>query len=430
MRTSRLLVIILAVAAAWGAEDKARKGAAPAAADVSWDLRLPADPDPTDVAFVDGWIAKLPRLANDSSEMGDCIATLMTAENWPKAYPRLCRALANPEFKDLYGASEIVLELYRTDHKAEGRRLFGFIAKASERVTDPGDLDHFVLACLGVRDRKAVPRLIELLKSQDANLRGSATEAIVAITGMPAADAALPEKVQAWWNANWSRTPEAILADQLKSADPLVQADAAAGLCERREAAIFPVLFKLLRSTDPEVCRKAITVIQRATGRDWQYDPAAKPEERLARVELMEKWWREERLRFNWPGLPRDESPAAVAAANAAAGPVDPSIEDVANLGSDKQSEVQKAEAQLRSRREKAVPALLDGLDNTSLMVRRRSYEILKDAAKQNLPFDPRADAGARKPAVDAWRAWAVKAKLVAGDEPVGGEAAKDGADK
>lgn len=417
----RLLLLLVCVTAVLSAA--VARGAGPSAADVAWDLQVPKDPDPADVAFVDGWIAKLPQVDNDSSDMGDIIATLMTAENWPKAFPRLCRALAGPDFNDLYGPSEIIFELFKRGRTDQARRLFPFVIKASERVAKPEDLAHMTLAAMRVRDRKAVPRLIELLASQDADVKEGAVEALKAITGLAGADAITPERMQAWWNANWSRPQADIYAEQLKSGDPDTAIEAAAGLCELRDASIFPVLFKLLRNPEPEVGRHAIEVVKRATGRDWAYDPGTPPEVRGKRVDMMEKWWKEERLHFNWPGLPRQED-AAPGAAAAAAAPVDPALADVNRLGADKASDVAEGERNLRAIGLKSVPALIEGLGSASLMVRRRSYDILRDIAHQDIAFDPRVEGAPRREAIEAWRAWAMKAKLIVD----GGAAADDDA--
>lgn len=79
---------------------------------------------------------------------------------------------------------------------------------------------------------------------------------------------------------------------------------------------------------------------------------------------------------------------------------------------------MQQADAALRRRGREAVPALIAGLEAGSLMVRRRSYEILREVAKHNLPFDPRSEGAARAEAVSAWRTWAVAQKLLPGEAP------------
>jgi hypothetical protein len=130
----------------------------------------------------------------------------------------------------------------------------------------------------------------------------------------------------------------------------------------------------------------------------------------------MEKWWREEHLRFTWPGLP------AEAMAAAAVVTVDPALAEIDQLGSPKGIEAQQAEGQLRSRGNAAIPALLVGMTSQSLIVRRHAYGILRDLTKHDIPYDPRADDGARLQAIDAWRTWLAHEKLIpeppaAGDE-------------
>lgn len=389
---------------------KTPSGPGPAAKDVAWDLTIPGEPADGDNAFIEGYLARMPKAGNDSDDMGRCVATLLMTEHWPLAKPRLCKALLSPGFNDIYGAVEIAMELRKRDRSREADQLLPFVAKASERVTDPEDLTHFTLLAAAVRDRRSVPRLVELLAHSDSGVSEAAAEALSIIIHLPA-KGMRPEQAKAWWDANWGKSEERILAEQLRSSDAMTQVCAAAALCERRDVSIFPVLFKLLRHEDPVINRKAIQVVVRATGLEFGYVFELPPVERYKKVAGIEKYWKEEKANFKWPGLPREEVAAPVGGKPAAV--ADPDQPLVKQLGSTAGTEAQAAELQLRGRGTKAVPALIDGLGDPSSLVRLRAAGILREVTRQNLPFDPNGDEQARAKAIDAWREWAVKQGLL-----------------
>lgn len=401
-----------------GADDPPPKpagGPGPAAKDVAWNLAIEGDTG-TENAFIDGYIARMPKAGNDSDDMGRCVATLTMPEHWPLAKPRLCKALLSPGYNDIYGAVEIAMTLRQQGKVAEGDALLPFVARASERITDPEDLAHFALLATAARDRRSVPRLAELLSNPDANVKDSAAEALSVITRLPA-KGMTPEQAKGWWDANWSKSEERILADQLRSSDPNAAVGAAAALCERRDPSIFPVLFKLLRHEDPSVNRRAIAVVLRATGLEFGYSMEMPPAERYKKVDGIEKWWKQEKTNFSWPGLPR-ETVAATPGAKPTARIEDPNRAVVEQLGSTTGDEAQKAELELRSRGTPAVPALLAGLASPNSLVRLRAYNILREITRQNLPFDPRADEPERTKALDAWTSWARSQKLLPAETP------------
>ena len=323
-------------------------GSGPAVKDVAWDLRLPNDPGTGDNPFIDGYLARMSKAGNDSDEMGRCVATLLMADHWPAARPRLCKALLSPGFNDLYGAVEIAMELRKQGRISESNQLLPFVAKASERVANPEDLIHFTLLAAAVRDRRSIPRLAELLANPDAGVHDAAVEAITTITHLPLKSLS-PESVKAWWDANWSKSEERILAEQLRSADAMTQVCAAAELCERRDLAIFPVLFRLLRVEDPVINRRAIAVILRATGLEFGYSFELPPIERYKKVDGIEKWWKQEKGNFRWPGLPKEEEPVA-ATGKPVVAVQDPDHLRVKLLASTTGTESQTAEQELRGR--------------------------------------------------------------------------------
>lgn len=400
--------------AAAGTAPRPASGPGPAAKDVPWDLTIPKDPAAgIENTFLDGYVAQMKTSRNDSDAMGNAVATLMMKENWPSALPRICQALLAPDFDDVYGAAEICLQLRREKRFAEAQRLLGFLVRGSEKATDPEDLSYMCLALVGSRERKAVPRLVELLANPSKDVVDAAKEALASITNVPVKSIEAG-RMKSWWDANWSVSEEQILAEQLNGSDLAVAVEAAAALCERRDKAIFPVLIRLLRSGDKGVVRRAIQVVKRATGLDWSMDITLPPEEMAKRVERLEKWWKEEQLRFAWPGLPAEGTTAA----SAPAPERDPDAEQVEQLASTAGTSAQAAEAQLLSRGTAAVRALIGGLSHASPIARRRAHDILRQITKQDIPYDPRAEEPQRTAAIDAWKAWAVQQKLMPSDDP------------
>jgi hypothetical protein len=385
-------------------------GSGPAVKDVAWNVTAPDD-IPGDHPFIDGYLARMSNAPNDSDEMGRCIATLLAPAQWPAARPRLCRALLTPGFDDIYGAVEIAMELRKQGRISESNALLPFVAKASERNTNPEDLCNFILLASAVRDRRSLPRLIELFVHPEPGVRDAAAEAISAITHIPT-KGLTPEQAKSWWDANWSKSEERILAEQLRGFDPMAAVCAAAELCERRDKAIFPVLFKLLRHEDPAINRRAIAVVLRATGLEFGYVFELPPVERHKKVDGIEKWWKQEKAQFSWPGLPKEIAPV-VAGGPAVVVTEDPDQVAVRQLVSTIGTEAQAAELQLRGRGPKAVPALIEGLGDQSVLVRLRAYGILRETTRQTLAFDPNGAEVDRSKQVDAWRAWAIKQGLL-----------------
>jgi hypothetical protein len=382
-------------------------GGGPLTKEVAWDLTLPKDPNPLPNEFIDGLIERMRTAVNDSDAMARAVATLVREDNWPTAFPRLCAALVKPGYGDVYGPSDIMLELAKGKRTREMRKLYPFIVKASEGVTNPEDLINFAMMSLQLRERKVVPRLTELLSHPDLGVQDQARDTLAAIIRLPA-KAITAEKAKTWWNTNWSTSEDLIMLAQLRGADQGAAVEAAAGLAEMRNPDIFPILFKLLRSDDPAVLRRSIEVLVRATTLDWGITVALPPDQRAKRIELAEKWWSEEKSRFRWPGIPEVEEGTVAAAAAS-----NPDRETVGQLASTNGSEGQEAEARLRSRGREAVPALIEGLANPNPLLRRRSHDILRETTKKDFAFDPRADDAKRGEAVAAWRAWAVNEKLI-----------------
>jgi HEAT repeat protein len=388
-------------------------GTPPTAEQIAWDLKLPLDPQPANT-WINQYINKLNTVGNDSDDMAVAVATMLQDEQVDKSLPRLCVKLTEPTFTDLYGASDMVNELMRVGRTAKAKQLLPFLMKASERVNDPGDLAAFAFAVGQLKDKRVVPRLIQLLESVNAEVKDGAANGLQMVTLLPL-EQITPEKVKQWWALNYNVGDQQIYQEQLRSSDPRVAVEAAKALYEFRDRSIVPVLARLMRGDDRIVATEAIAVVKRITGNDWSYNPEDPADKRKKRADELEKWWKEEQNRFTW--IQDREKAAAPGSAPAAA--VDPALEWIRQLGSATATEAATAESNLAGAGSKGVPALIAGLDDGNRLVRRKCQELLERVTKQKLPYDAAAEADARAPQIAAWREWAVKQGLMPGE---GGE--------
>jgi hypothetical protein len=384
-------------AAAAGGEPEVRRPTVPGptAAQMTWDYTaIPADPEPNN-PFITKYIERLPKVANDSNEMDVSVATCIDPKNWGSALPRLCKALLRDDFTDLYGASFMVLELGRKGRLAEGKPLLPFLVKASTRVSDPDDLAAFASACGALKDRRAVPRLIELMEQGGGDVANTAGASVAQIASLPASSMTAA-KAHEWWDLNHNVSEHESERGQLRSNDPATQLEAAKALFPSHDTTIVPVLIKLLRSDDLRIRREAITVLAKITGDDWGFSADGDPSSRTKIADRLDKWWKEEGARFHWPEDAKSPQPAST----------DPCAEWVTALDSTEGNKAQESEARLRERGEAAIPALIDGLSTTSSIVRRKCNDLLRESTKQDFQFDPRGPDEQRAKAVAAWKEW------------------------
>ena len=322
------------------------------------------------------------------------VATCIDEKYWPMAMPRLCAALLKDSFTDLYGTSTMVMELGHKGRGAEARPLIGFMMKASQRITATQDLDAFCWAMSVFKDRRAVPRLIELMQGADAGLAKSATQAVSAITHVPAQglDAA---KAQIWWNDNCNVSEQDSLRAQLNSSDDQAVLEAIRSLYALRDKQLMPSLLRLLRSASTPVRSGAIDIFARITNSQWGYDPQATDDARAKIVDHIDGWWKENGGSFSFPDAP-----------DGATASTDPCAQWVHDLDNSAGTTAIDAERNLRQRGLEAVSSLLDGLGSTSLLTRQRSYEILKAVSGQSLDFNARDSDDGRAKAIAAWADW------------------------
>lgn len=380
-------------------------GPGPTAKEVKWDLAIPEFERDND--FIEQQIKRMNDNKNDSDNMDSATLTLYREDNRTEMIPRLCAALLRDNFNDLYGTSALIMMFAKDGDFTTVRRLTGFLTKASERSTDTEDLEMFAYVAPLARDRRVIPRLIELMDNADEAVKSAATKSFAQVA-LQSAEGMTAAKAKAWWDLNHDVSERVFLNEQLQSDDPLVAVEAAKGLYELREKAIMPALFKILKGDDRRANEKAIGLISRVTGNDWGYDIGAPPEERAKIVTQLEKWWKENSTRFEWIE-DRNAKPAdgAVAKAN------DPLMQWVKQLASTTDNDAQLAEQNLLGKGDEAVPTLIRGLKDPGVIVRRKCNDILKALSKKDVGFDPRGEEDQRQKGINAWIAWAKEKGII-----------------
>ena len=385
-------------------------GPGPAAKDVAWELALPAAAG-GDSGFVDNQIERMNRAKNDSDDMDSAVLTLLRADCRPQLMPRLANALMRAEFNDIYGACQITLKLLKEGHRGMARKLLPFIATCSEHVTDPDDLETFAYVGPILRDRRLVPRLIELMDHASPAVKKAATTGVSALTLLPVGDLTTA-KAKAWWDQNWNVPEHQVLMEQLRSSDPKVSVEAAKGLYELRERSIVPVLTKLLKNDDHIVVNDALAIIGKITGNDWGFSNELPADKKTVIIASLDKWWKENQNRFEWIEDRNAKPDVDAAPGSVAAKPADPSLALVQQLASVEGKKSEDAQASLTGKGKEAVPALITGLRDKSTLIRSKCNDLLKAITKQDFKFDAHADEAKLVAAIDAWRKWAISQKI------------------
>jgi hypothetical protein len=380
-------------------------GPGPTAKDVKWDLTL-EEPE-RENQFIETQIKRMNDNKNDSDAMDSAVLTLYREDSRKEMVPRLCAALMRDSFTDLYGPAMLIMEFAKAGDLSTVKRLTGFLARASERNTDRNDLETFAYIAPLARDRRVIPRLIELMEHPDEAVQFSAKRAFGQVSLQPS-EGLTAAKAKAWWDLNHDVSERVFLNEQLQSSDPMVAVEAAKGLYDLREKAIVPVLIKTLKGDDRKANEKAVDLIRRITGNDWGYDVMAAPDARLKIVAQLEKWWKENGTRFEWI-----EDRNAKPAADGTVKQQDPFMEWVRQLASTTGNDAQLAEQNLLGKGDEAVPTLIKGLKDPGVIVRRKCNDILKALSKKDVGFDPRGEEDQRLKGIAAWTAWAKEKGLI-----------------
>ncbi len=383
-------------------------GTGPTFAEQVWDLSNPPDPEP-DNDFALAYIAKLDHPDHESDAMEVAIGTLANAENRASAIPKLCAAMGAGAVKRIYGPCQIAVLLVRYGRRDLALQVFPFAMKASAGVANPADGNALVAMIEILRDKRGVPRLIELLGSTDTDLKEQAALTATTLTGVVGPTTA---SLRTWWDRCHGRSDGEIWKEQLRSDSANVALGAAVLLIDQCEPAILGTITRYLKSPNVREVRLAVEALTKLTRQDWGINPEAPLEYRTKKAAQIDTWWKEGLERFEWP---ESETRIRERAAQAAIVPAtDPLAAAVLALGQAGAATIQ-AENRLIGAGPSAVPALIGGLGDANLIVRRKSADLLTRITKKtDIPFDPRGAESVRTAAIEAWTAWAISQNLLA----------------
>lgn len=382
----------------------------PSAAEIQWDLTLPADPEPDAPysRFLDEVIAEFPRLDNYSGRMESGIATLLQDDYFYKSIHHLAKAMAADSFTDLYAASMLISEVMKSgspDQQRAVRALLPFMVSTSARVRDTTDLYMFGLAVGGLGDKRAVPRLIELVGHSDRDVADGARAGIHLIT-MMAEREVTAASAKEWWDLYHQSSDSAIFADMLGSRnDALTRLEAAKRLYREQDKRIVPVLIELIGGDNMTAALGAAGIVERICGNDWGIVPGMAQADRAAAAERLSTWWDENKNTFVWLEFRNTGGSAGQAPRR------DPLAEAVGRLASIEAGVADSAMAALRRGGDDAIGHLIDGLARGDLVIRTRSRDLLREITGQNFGYSPAGGSNAdRDQARERWIAWAIEA--------------------
>lgn len=385
----------------------------PAAKDIAWNLQIVKDPSPTN-QFVDNYIERMQTEANDSNAMEVSISTLLEENNWPMSLPRLCAALQKPTFTDLSGPSGVLQGLRKDGRLRDAKILFPYVVVASARCTDPEDLTAFAYIAGQMRDKRAVPRLIELMNDSRKEVAEAAGEAVSTITALSPKGITVAS-ANAWWGEFHASDDLEILRRQLQSKDASTALAAASQLGALQEKKVIDVLILMLKSEDVKIATKAHQLVIDLTGRDWAYVATDPLDQRLKRVDRLAKWWKENSESFVFPVDPWLVDTSLVQNQDSLA--ADPLRLAVNDLAATDAKLVAKAENELLRKAGAAVPALIEGVADENPITARKCHELLQRISKKcDISFSPRDRAEHKHQAIAAWKAWALANKFLAED--------------
>lgn len=382
-------------------QDRRPTGPGPKADAILWDLTLPRDPKP-DSTWINQYVDRMNTVGNDSRDMDISVATMLAADHFPVAIPRLAQAMTRADWKDLYGASMIVMELMRKGDMRTAKSLLPFLAVASARADNAEDLYTFGYVVGALRDKRIVPRLIAMLSHSSDKVQEGGREGLAQITLLPL-DSITVESATRWWDLNHALSDRDVFKAQLRENDDGVVMGAAKALYEYRDGDIVPVLARLMRSEDRRVRADAIHLVERITGSDWSFKVEGTPEDWKRRSDELAAWWKENEFRHTWI---EDQGKADQAATDRP----DPHVELVRKLGSITGNEADAAETALIGAGDAALPAVLEGLRSGNRILRRRAYAVLTGITRHNLPFDAAGDDASVAAEIAAWEQWLIEA--------------------
>ncbi|MDA3961001.1 MAG: hypothetical protein PF961_09440 [Planctomycetota bacterium] len=382
----------------------------PSTADVDWDLRLPERSSEPDARWLINIIAEMNTVGNFAPEMEQAWRTLLLPQYLPYSGNELAHALSDPSFTDIYGATQFVQTCLQSDDpakQAQGKMVYPFVVKASERVTDGEELYYFALVVGQAGDKRAVPRMIDMLDGE-GDAQAGAMAALSMLTLIPE-DEVTKDRAQTWWNRYHSASDGEIYGHLLKSADPLVRLGACDRLYPEQDPRIVPTLIDICKSDNGPAFDGAVTLLRTISASDWGLAKSElSPDEKAERIERLEEWWDTEGAKFTFVEF-RNLAPVDAATSNAQT--AETWIRELTSLD---QGAARAAQDRLLQAGNDAVPALIDALESSDGIRSAKARDLLRTITKQNFGFEPnRGSKAEREQAVASWKAWAKEQQLL-----------------
>ncbi len=392
-------------------ETRRATGPAPTVDQIEWDLSIPPDPNPGDAPWVNEQINAMNRSGNYSDAMEQAYRTLLMDRYFPVAMHHLAKALLRDDFRDLYGVSMMISELQRARDQArleQMKKLIPHMVKASSRVTDGEDLWAFASVVAISGERKAVPRLIEILETGGEDAREGAQAALSNITLM-AEDSITPAAARDWWKKYHNASDSVVYGDAVRSNDLNKVLTACEKLVPHGWKLAIPNLIRVIEEGNTRHLLMADALLEQLTDSSWvEMDMSDAVREK--KIEHLKNWWKDNKDSFVPPVIVKMRN-AAIASSGGQSGPSKQQlvVERINKLASIEKLEVSSAANYIIKQDTDAIaPLITNGLNHSSGIVREESVKLLRQITGQHFAFSGLTGSEAdRDAARNKWVEWA-----------------------
>lgn len=388
-------------------------GPAPTAEQIEWDLSIGEDPSPGEEGWIKQQISTMSSAGHMSRQIEQAYRTLLMERYFPGAIHHLKQALKSGSFRGFYGVAMMFSEVWRERDQARMqamRELVPFLVKASEKMRDQTNLEAFSMIMGTVHERRAVPRLIQILRTGGEDAQYAARMALASITLLPERNMN-PDDAQKWWARYHSAPEEAIYGELLNDRDIDVALSAAERMIPDAYRRVIPALLRVLENGDNRQMMIADGLLKRLTDSNW-VNVNMDQEERERRVAFAKRWWETNKDDFVPSEIQRQREAAMRTGSQDVAGPGRQVIERIGRLNDTDEIRVSSAETFLLNQNEAAIaPLIQHGLTHASGIVRQRADALLRQITDENFGFEGLVGSeDDREAARQRWREWARQA--------------------
>ncbi len=388
----------------------AAAGPAPAADEITWDLTIGDDPSPGEEGWINQQIGIMSRSGPMSRQLEGAYRTLLMERYFPGSIHHLKQALKGGSFRGVYGVAMMFSEIWRErdpERMQAMRTLVPFLVKASETMRDEVNLEAFSMIMGMVNERRAVPRLIQILRSGGEDAQYAARMALSSITLLPERGLTA-DSAQQWWSRYHNAPDQVIYGTLLNDRDLDVSISAAERMIPDGFRQVIPAMLRVLENGDNRQMLMADSILQRLTDSSW-VNVNMDQEERERRVNFAKRWWEDNKDDFEPAELRRRREQLLRADPRDEGGPERQIVERIASLNNTDETRVSAAETFLINQAEAAIaPLIRHGLTHSSGIVRQRSDALLRQITSQNFNFQGLVGSeDDREAARQRWREWA-----------------------